>query len=137
MGFLAVWDSSISLRKSARTGAAPLTPLECVPIDYKELMSSDVVVAVVGMLPSLGIALELGWASAQCTAEPTVILVGDQRRFDDRGLDRVADVRFIDKDFGHDAGRALGRRRRPSLNCDGSTRPLKGDTLCLGRCGTG
>ncbi|ALL56246.1 hypothetical protein MHAE_07719 [Mycobacterium haemophilum DSM 44634] len=96
-------------------GSTPLLPRDCVPIDYKELASSDVVVAVLGRPPSLGVAVELGWASA---LQKPILILGTSIAASSMiaGLDRVADVRFIDKDLGHgpDAtGLALGR-----LVCD-------------------
>ncbi|WP_064257280.1 nucleoside 2-deoxyribosyltransferase [Rhodococcus sp. HS-D2] len=84
-------------------GASPLTPPECVPIDYKELASADAVVAILGNPPSLGVAIELGWASA---LQKPILIVGTAIAASSMiaGLDRVADVRFIDFDLGSGPG---------------------------------
>lgn len=92
-------------------GSTPLMPAECVPIDYKELVSSDVVVAVLGKPPSLGVAVELGWASA---LQKPIVVLGTAINASSMiaGLDRVADVRFIEADLGYGpnaSGRDLGR----------------------------
>ena len=90
-------------------GSAALGPDECVPIDYTEMLTSDVVVAVLGKPPSLGVAVELGWASA---LRKPILILGSALETSSMfaGLDRVADVQFIKKDLGLDAdGADLGQ----------------------------
>ncbi|KAA1248596.1 hypothetical protein F0Q45_19695 [Mycobacterium simiae] len=90
-------------------GASPLRPTECVPIDYKELLSSDVVVAVLGNPPSLGVAVELGWASA---LQKPILIIGTATDASSMfaGLDRVTSARLIDMDLGIDvSGAELGK----------------------------
>ncbi|WP_373142106.1 nucleoside 2-deoxyribosyltransferase [Mycobacterium marinum] len=92
-------------------GASPLSPAECVPIDYDELLSSDAVVALLGTPPSLGVAIELGWASA--LGKP-IIVVGTATDASSMiaGLGRVADVCLISRDLGDGpsaTGQVLGQ----------------------------
>lgn len=90
-------------------GSSPLAPAECVPIDHKELVSSDAVVAVLGIPPSLGVVVELGWASA---LQKPILILGTAIDSSSMiaGLDRVTNVRFIDRDLGIDvSGADLGQ----------------------------
>lgn len=53
-------------------GEELMSPQECTPLDFKEMADADVVCAYVGNPPSMGVHVELGWASAM--GKPVLLL---------------------------------------------------------------
>lgn len=94
----AAGHSIFASQRNEEWGRTPLPAESYVPIDYQELSSSDVIIAVLGAQPSLGVCIELGWASALGIP---IILVGKYTRSSTMisGLHRVSDVHYIDVDL--------------------------------------
>lgn len=90
--------SVFASQRNENWGNAPLKPEEYVSIDYHELSFSDVVVAVLGARPSLGVCIELGWASALGIP---IIVVGKRVSASTMisGLHRVSKVNYIPADL--------------------------------------
>lgn len=90
--------SIFASQRNEEWGHAPLPPEDYVPVDYRELASSDVIVAVLGANPSLGVCIELGWASA---LRIPIIVVGKHAHSSTMisGLHRVSTVHYIAADL--------------------------------------
>ncbi|MBK4166303.1 hypothetical protein GWO55_09330 [Corynebacterium macginleyi] len=90
--------SIFASQRNEEWGSSPLSPDTYVPVDYHELASSDVIIAVLGANPSLGVCIELGWASA---LQIPIIVVGKHARSSTMisGLHRVSEVHYIAADL--------------------------------------
>lgn len=94
----AAGHSIFASQRNEEWGNSPLSPETYVPVDYQELASSDVIIAVLGANPSLGVCIELGWASA---LQIPIIVVGKHTRSSTMisGLHRVSEVHYIAADL--------------------------------------
>ncbi|CAM4016808.1 nucleoside 2-deoxyribosyltransferase [Corynebacterium belfantii] len=94
----AAGHSIFACQRNEEWGHAPLPPEDYVPIDYHELSSSDVIIAVLGADPSLGVCIELGWASALGIP---IIVVAKHAHSSTMisGLHRVSEVHYIAADL--------------------------------------
>jgi nucleoside 2-deoxyribosyltransferase len=76
-------------------GKELMTPEECTPLDFAEMEKADVVCAHLGNPPSLGVQIELGWASS--LRKPMLILTDDEARYSPLlwGLARLTETTFF------------------------------------------
>jgi nucleoside 2-deoxyribosyltransferase len=83
-------------------GEELMTPEECTPLDFREMVKADVVCAYLGNPPSHGVHIELGWASA--LGKPIVLLIDEDVRYTPLvwGIAGVTHTEFF-----HLAGRPL------------------------------
>lgn len=84
-------------------GARFMEPEECTRIDYDEIASSDLIVAMPGSPASPGTHIELGWASA--LGKPLILLLEPDAEyaFLVRGLHTITRVAYVvlDGETGH------------------------------------
>jgi nucleoside 2-deoxyribosyltransferase len=73
-----------------------MEPEQFTLLDYEQISSSDVIVAVPGCPPSPGTHIEIGWASANKV--PMVLLLEAGKEYAGllRGLDRFAPVKILE-----------------------------------------
>lgn len=85
-------------QRNENWGQSPLDPNDCVQVDYEEMSTSDVVIAVLGSSPSLGVCVELGWASA---LQIPLVIVGKDAEASSMivGLHKVSAVSYIPVDL--------------------------------------
>ena len=76
-------------------GQAFMEPEQFTPMDYEQIVSSDVIVAVPGSPASPGTHIEIGWASANKI--PMVLLLDEDKEYAGLliGLDQFAPVRIL------------------------------------------
>ena len=79
-------------------GQAFMEPAEFTPLDYEQICSSDVIVAVPGSPASPGTHIEIGWASANKV--PMVLLLEAGKEYAGllMGLDEFAPVKIVEID---------------------------------------
>jgi hypothetical protein len=89
-------------------GADFLSPEECTRLDFSEIRDCDVFVAYPGDPASPGTHIEIGWAAA--FGKPIVLLLeeGATYAFLVRGLNAVADVRYVRYSRAGDDDEAAG-----------------------------
>jgi nucleoside 2-deoxyribosyltransferase len=73
-----------------------MEPEQFTPLDYEQITSSDVIVAVPGCPPSPGTHIEIGWASANKV--PMVLILESGKEYAGllHGLDQFAPVRILE-----------------------------------------
>jgi hypothetical protein len=72
-----------------------MTPEVCTPLDFAEMQRADVVCAYIGAPPSLGVHIELGWASSM--RKPTLMLTDETVRYSPLlwGLTQLTDATYL------------------------------------------
>ncbi|MFE7673759.1 nucleoside 2-deoxyribosyltransferase [Streptomyces albidoflavus] len=73
-----------------------MEPSQFTPLDYEQICSSDVIVALPGSPASPGTHIEVGWASANKVPMVLVLEAGKEYAGLLRGLDEFAPVKIIE-----------------------------------------
>ncbi|MCK4664571.1 MAG: hypothetical protein KAT68_17005 [Bacteroidales bacterium] len=76
-------------------GTAWMHPEVCTPLDYEQIKKADVFVAIPGNPPSVGVHIELGWASALDTR--VILLLEQGKKYSNLvlGLGKVGRVDYV------------------------------------------
>lgn len=84
-----------SAHERERWGEDWYTPEVCTPLDFKQVESSDFLIAMPGNPPSGGVHVELGWASA--LGKKVILLLEEGANYTNLvlGLEELTSVEFV------------------------------------------